>query len=77
MPKLGFSVKRGRETEKSARHAAGASYGSRIEVHGESRGITTEPYRLLSAARAAATQNVIGQKSAEAIVTGSARRAGR
>jgi hypothetical protein len=62
---------------RSVRHAVGAGYGSRIEVHGESRGRTTEPYRLSAAARAAVTQSVIGQKSAEAILAAPARRAER
>lgn len=68
MPKLGFSVRQGCGTEKSARPAAGAGYGSRTEVHGESRGETTGPYRLLSAAHFAVTPGVTGQKSAEAIL---------
>ena len=53
---------------RSARQAAGVGYGSRIEAHDESRGIATGPYDVLPTARRAATHDVIGQKSAEAIV---------
>lgn len=76
MPKLGFSVKQGCFTEKSVRHAIGAGYGSRTEVHRQSDGETTGPYRLSSAARVA-TRGVTGQKSAEAILAVSARRVER
>jgi len=55
---------------RSVRHAAGPGYGSRTEVHGESRGNATGPYRLSLAARPAVTRGVTGQKSAEAIVAG-------
>lgn len=61
----------------SVRRAAGAGYGSRTEVHGESRGVATGPYRLSLAARVAETRDVIGQKSAEAIVAALVGRAGR
>ena len=62
---------------RSGRRAAGISYGSRTEAQGESPGNATGPYRPLLAARSAATWGVIGQKSAEAIVTEPDRRAAR
>jgi len=62
---------------RSVRQAAGAGYGSRTEVQGESPGATTGPYRLPPAARRAATRGVTGQKSAAAIVADRARRTGQ
>ena len=62
---------------RSVRHAAGSGYGSRTEVHGESRGTTTGPYGLFLAARFAVTRGVTGQKSAEAILAAEVGRAGR
>ena len=53
---------------RSVRPAVGTGYGSRPAVRGESRGITTGPYRLYLTARFAVTRGVTGQKSAEAIV---------
>ena len=60
---------------RSTRRAAGACYGSRTEGHCESDGIATVPYRVLWAARGAATHDVTGQKSAGAIVAVRARMA--
>ncbi len=62
---------------RSVQRAAGAGYGNRTEVRGESRGTTTGPYGLSLAARAAVTQGVTRQKSAEAIIAESAGKAGR
>jgi hypothetical protein len=62
---------------RSARRAIGVGHGSRTEVHGESRGEATGPYRQLSVARPAVTRGVIGQKSAEAILAAQVRKAGR
>ena len=62
---------------RSVRRATGTGYGSRTEVYGESRGETTGPYRLFSAARPAVTPGVTGQKSAEAVLAAQARRAER
>lgn len=62
---------------RSVRYAVGTGYGSRTEVHGESGGETTGPYRLLPTARRVATHGVTGQKSAEAILAAKVRRAER
>jgi hypothetical protein len=55
----------------------GQAMGAGLRSMAKSHGRTTGPYRLLLTARFAATQSVIGQKSAEAILAASVRRAER